>query len=27
VGTVPGVVTSLTDRTVRLALETAGAFR
>jgi flagellar biosynthetic protein FliR len=27
VGTVPGVVTGLTDRTIRLALETAGAFR
>jgi flagellar biosynthetic protein FliR len=27
VTTVPGVVNSLTDRTVRLALETAGAFR
>lgn len=27
VATVPGVVTSLTDRTIRLALETAGAFR
>ena len=27
VGTVPGVVSGLTDRTIRLALETAGAFR
>jgi flagellar biosynthetic protein FliR len=27
VTTVPGVVTSLTDRTIRLALETAGAFK
>ena len=27
VATVPGVVTGLTDRTIRLALETAGAFR
>ena len=27
VTTVPGVVTSLTDRTVRLALDAAGAFR
>jgi flagellar biosynthetic protein FliR len=27
VGTVPGVVTGLTDRTIRLALETAGAFK
>jgi flagellar biosynthetic protein FliR len=27
VSTVPGVVTGLTDRTVRLALETAGAFK
>jgi flagellar biosynthetic protein FliR len=27
VATVPGVVTSLTERTMRLALETAGAFR
>jgi flagellar biosynthetic protein FliR len=27
VATVPGVVSGLTDRTIRLALETAGAFR
>ena len=27
VATVPGVVTGLTDRTIRLALETAAAFR
>jgi flagellar biosynthetic protein FliR len=27
VSTVPGIVHSLTDRTIRLALETAGAFR
>jgi len=27
VATVPGVVTGLTDRTIRLALDTAGAFR
>jgi flagellar biosynthesis protein FliR len=27
VATLPGVVTGLTDRTIRLALETAGAFR
>ena len=27
VGAIPGVVSSLTDRTIRLALETAGAFR
>jgi flagellar biosynthesis protein FliR len=27
VATVPGIVSSLTDRTIRLALETAGAFK